>query len=99
MHKRTNKPRINPFGLPIEHGEGVRERVRIGVYMHKTGHSGPGGRGVITLAAMPDQLTHVNEILDRLKQLAVAPDYWGGEVREEMLALTAELDALLEPES
>ncbi|HEY5170690.1 MAG TPA: hypothetical protein VIK54_03075 [Acidimicrobiia bacterium] len=48
---------------------------------------------------MPDQLTRVNEILDRLKQLAVAPDYWGGEVREEMLALTAELDALLEPES
>jgi hypothetical protein len=43
---------------------------------------------------MADDLTRVNEILDRMKELAVAPDYWGGEVREELLALTAELDGL-----
>jgi hypothetical protein len=46
------------------------------------------------LSLPPGDLARLLEIVDRIKELAVAPDYYGGVVQGEFHALVAELDAL-----
>jgi hypothetical protein len=46
------------------------------------------------LSLPPDDLARLWEIMDRIKELAVAPDFYGGTVQQEWHALVAELDAL-----